>query len=102
MKIVSEFYVKRVGDFSTLGESKHSVEVTLHACGDNVAAPEEALNELGFSASGLMTLRVTNPRLISYLKIGKKFKMSLESIPCYLTESPEMMPVEEKVDERTV
>jgi len=90
MKIVSEFYVKRVGDFSTLGESKHSVEVTLHACGENVAAPEEALNELGFSASGLMTLRVTNPRLMQFLKLGKKFKMSLESQPTDFAESPEM------------
>jgi len=91
MKITSEFYVRKVSHFNIPGEKgRTAFEVTLHACGDHTSDPddemmgfptEEELPKLirqRFSASGVMVLRITNPKLIDILKPGVVFAVTME------------------------
>lgn len=83
MRIVSDFYVRKVSSFGEAGKRTDGVEVVLHACGDErIASPsDEMLDPLAapgeFGASGVLVLRVTNERPMKKLQPGAVFSLVL-------------------------
>ena len=99
MKVVSDFYVYKVTRYAGV----QGLEVTLHACGDNLVEPPAEMVEspldspaADFVASGAIILRVTNARLMEAFRHGTKYHVTLEEIPgsVHLPQSPDLSSLE--------
>jgi hypothetical protein len=79
MRVSSDFYIHKVAD--VLGGAR---DITFHAMGEKtIEPPDELTNVFGapsesFLASGVLILRVTNPRLADTFRPGKMFHMVME------------------------